>query len=122
MNIFPNDKVNTQPRSKSRSLAWLPWIVGGLMLVTLISGRGVLAQDGGAGSRELSIENGILRVSLFPWDASLTVVDKRIGLVWRQQTRPGFRVASGTLRTAPTSLSAQVVGEDEIVGVHGFKP
>lgn len=129
MNIFPNDKVNTQPRSKSRSLAWLPWIVGGLMLVTLISGRGVLAQDGGAGSRELSIENGILRVSLFPSDASLTVVDKRIGLVWRQQTRPGFRVASGTLRTAPTSLSAQVVGEDEIYTVtiafakecpHGF--
>src|SRR5438093_6317170 len=35
-----------------------------------------------------TIENDVLRISLSISDASLTVVDKRITLEWRQQARP----------------------------------
>jgi Glycosyl hydrolases related to GH101 family, GH129 len=58
-----------------------------------------------------SIENEVVRISLSISDASLTVVDKRIALEWRQQVRPGFRVAPDSIRTNPTSLSATVLGE-----------
>jgi hypothetical protein len=71
-----------------------------------------MAQEGATSGRAPAIENNVLRVSLSPQDASLTVVDKRIGLVWRQQARPGFRVALDTMSIAPTSLSAKVVGEE----------
>jgi glycosyl hydrolase family 129 len=63
------------------------------------------------GNDRLTLENVVLRVSLSPQDASLTVVDKRIGLVWRQQVRPGFRVAPDGVRVTPTTLSAKVLGE-----------
>jgi Glycosyl hydrolases related to GH101 family, GH129 len=63
------------------------------------------------GNDRLTLENVVLRVSLSPQDASLTVVDKRIALVWRQQVRPGFRVAPDGVRVTPTTLSAKVLGE-----------
>jgi Glycosyl hydrolases related to GH101 family, GH129 len=58
-----------------------------------------------------NVENDVLRVSLSRDDASLTVVDKRIQLEWRQQVRPGFRVAPDSVHIRPTSLSARVEGE-----------
>ena len=60
-----------------------------------------------------TIENDVLRISLSISDASLTVVDKRVALDWRQQVRPGFRVASDSIRVSPTSLSATVLGEGQ---------
>jgi hypothetical protein len=63
------------------------------------------------GNDRLTLENVVLRVSLSPQGASLTVVDKRIALVWRQQVRPGFRVAPDGVRVTPTTLSAKVLGE-----------
>ena len=58
-----------------------------------------------------TLENDVLRISLSSQDASLTVVDKRIGLVWRQQVRSGFRVAPDGMCVTPTTLSAKVLGE-----------
>jgi hypothetical protein len=57
-----------------------------------------------------TIENDVLRISLSVSDASLTVVDKRIGLEWRQQVRSGFRVTPDNVRLSPTSISATVLG------------
>ncbi len=59
-----------------------------------------------------SLENEVLRVSLSRQDASLAVEDKRSGLVWRQQARPGFQVAPETVRVASTSISAIVLGKE----------
>src|SRR5439155_5096534 len=56
-------------------------------------------------------ENDVLRISLSSQDASLTVVDKRIGLVWRQQVRPRFRIAPDGMHVTSTTLSAKVLGE-----------
>ena len=67
--------------------------------------------NGQKGNGVQSIENDIVRISLSTSDASLTVVDKRIPLEWRQQVRPGFRVAPESIRTNPTSLAATVLGE-----------
>jgi hypothetical protein len=58
-----------------------------------------------------TLENDVLRISLSSEDASLTVVDKRIGLVWRQRVRPGFHVAPDSMRVTPTTFSAKVLGE-----------
>jgi hypothetical protein len=58
-----------------------------------------------------TIENGVLRISLSTSDASLTVVDKRIPLEWRQQVRRGFRVPPDSIHTSPSSFSATVVGD-----------
>ena len=58
-----------------------------------------------------NVENDVLRISLSISDASLTVVDKRITLEWRQRVRPGFRVAPDSVHIRPTSLSARVEGE-----------
>jgi len=67
--------------------------------------------DGQKGNDVPTIENDVVRISLSTSDASLTVVDKRIPLEWRQQVRPGFRVAPDSIHTTPTSLSATVLGE-----------
>src|SRR4051794_13297109 len=56
------------------------------------------------------LENEALRISLSPQDASFSVTDKRIGLVWPQQVTPGLRVVAGSLKQTPGSLSAQVAG------------
>jgi hypothetical protein len=58
-----------------------------------------------------TLENDVLRISLSSQDAFLTVVDKRIGLVWRQRVRPGFHVAPDGMRATPTTFSAKVLGE-----------
>jgi hypothetical protein len=58
-----------------------------------------------------TIENDAVRIALSIADASLTVVDKRITLEWRQQVRPGFHVAPDSVRVSPSSLSATVLGE-----------
>lgn len=84
--------------------------VGGLSLVTLAAGPEALAQTGTIIGKEFVLENDVLRVALSPADGSLSVVDKRIGLVWRQQAKPGFRVAPEGLSRTPTTLSAKVVG------------
>ncbi len=59
----------------------------------------------------LSIENDVLRVSLSRQDASLTVTDKRIGLIWRQQVTPGFQVAASAVKQTPGGLSAEITGK-----------
>lgn len=69
--------------------------------------------NGQNGNDAPPIENDLVRISLSASDASLIVVDKRIPLEWRQQVRPGFRVASDTIRTNATSLSATVLGGAE---------
>ena len=69
--------------------------------------------NGPDGNLSPTIENDVLRISLSPQDASLTAVDKRITLEWRQQVRPDFRVAPESIRASPTSLSAKVLGEGE---------
>jgi Glycosyl hydrolases related to GH101 family, GH129 len=58
-----------------------------------------------------SIENDALRISLRTQDASLTVIDKQIGLVWRQQMTRGFQVAISSVKQTPGSLSAEVTGQ-----------
>ena len=58
----------------------------------------------------VSIENDALRISLAVQDASLTVTDKRIGLVWRQHVTPGFQVIASSVKETPGNLSAEVTG------------
>ena len=60
-----------------------------------------------------TLENSILRLTLSSQDASLTVIDKRIGLTWRQQVRPGFHVVPGSLQANESSISAKVLGEGQ---------
>src|SRR5262249_14809253 len=60
---------------------------------------------------QVSVENDALQVSLAVEDASLTVTDKRIGLVWRQQVRPGFQVIASSVKQTPENLSAEVTGD-----------
>ena len=67
--------------------------------------------NGQSGNDRPTIENDVLRIALSMSDASLTVVDKRVTLEWRQQVRPGFRVAPDSIRMSPTSFSARVLGE-----------
>src|SRR5512146_1702934 len=79
------------------------WLLPALSLFTAAFCRGQ--------NNELpSIDNDMLRIAVSTADASLTVVDKRIGLEWRQQVRAGLRIAPDTVRVSPTSLSATVVG------------
>ena len=68
--------------------------------------------NGQTGNDVPSIEDDVVRISLSTSDASLSVVDKRIPLEWRQQVRSGFRIALDSIRTSPTSLSARVLGEE----------
>ena len=59
------------------------------------------------------LENEALRIDLSPLDGSITVIDKRIDLTWRQQIEPGFKVAPETLRITPGAISARVTGPRE---------
>ena len=102
----------TQPLSNTWSRRRFIRGVGGLSLVTLAAARDTLAQEGTPSGKAFTLENDVLRVSLSPQDAALTVVDKRIGLTWRQQASPGFRVAPDSVKVTPTTLSAKVVGAD----------
>jgi len=86
--------------------------VGGLSLAALAAGQETLAQERTISGKTFALENEVLRVTLSPQDAALTVVDKRIGLVWRQQASPSFRVASEGVSVTPKTLSAKVAGPD----------
>ena len=110
-------KVTTQPHTEWWSRREFLRGVGGLPLVALAAGQQGLAQEAAYEGKAPALENEVLRVSLSLQDASLTVVDKRIGLVWRQQTRPGFRLALDAMSIAPTSLFAKVVGEEATYAV-----
>jgi Glycosyl hydrolases related to GH101 family, GH129 len=59
------------------------------------------------------LENEALRIDLSPQDGSITVVDKRIDLTWRQQVEPGFKVVPETLRVTAGSISCRVSGPGE---------
>ena len=82
------------------------WSLAALLLLLSAS-----FSNGQKGNDVPTIENDVVRISLSASDASLTVVDKRIPLEWRQQVRPGFRVAPDSIHTTPASLSATVLGE-----------
>jgi hypothetical protein len=84
--------------------------VGGLSLAALATGEKALGQPGGNNGKEFVLENDVLRIALSQMDGSLSVLDKRIGLVWRQRVKPGFRVASEGASATATVLSATVIG------------
>lgn len=106
------DKAAARPQTEIWSRRRFLHGVGGLSLVTLAAGGESLAREGAPGGKAFTLENDVLRVSLSPQDAALAVVDKRIGLEWRQQVSPGFRVAAEAVSVTSTSLSAKVVGAD----------
>jgi len=83
-------------------LLQLLWVVCG--------GQFLLAADPNSAPR---LENDILRIDLSPQDASITVLDKRIDLTWRQKVRAGFRVVPGTLHVTSDVISCQVSGPGE---------
>jgi len=56
------------------------------------------------------LENEALRIDLSPLDGSITVVDKRIDLTWRQQIESGFKIVPDTLRVTTGSISGRVSG------------
>jgi len=109
--------MSTQPHSRAWNRRQFLRSTGGLSLGVLAAGHGALAQEKETNSKAPTLENDVLRVSLSPQDATLTVVDKRIGLEWRQQVSPGFRVAPETVSVTPTTLSAKVVGADATYAV-----
>lgn len=102
--------MNTQRYAKSLSRRCFLRVTERLTLVSLAVGKGVLAQDNQANGRAPVLENNVLRVSLSPQDASITVTDKRIGLTWSQQTQPGFHIASDSVKVTPTTLYAKIAG------------
>ncbi len=67
----------------------------------------------GAMAADPRLENEVLRLDLSLADASLTVIDKRINLTWRQNVKPGFKVDPGTLRVTANSISGRVSGARE---------
>ena len=87
--------------------------MAGASLLALAGGRKAWAAQAADGGREFVLENAILRLSLSLANAGVTVVDKRSGLTWRQQIRPGFRVTEGSVREMPNALSAEVTGPKE---------
>ena len=68
-------------------------------------------------SDQVTLENDLLRISLSPQDASLTVTDKRNGLLWRQQVRPGFHLAPAEARVSPTAVSCKVLADNDTYAV-----
>ena len=78
-----------------------------LLLLSCLAGGFARGADENASA---ILENEALRISLSPQDASFSVTDKRIGLVWPQQVTPGFRVVADSLKRTPGSLSAEVAG------------
>lgn len=84
------------------------------LVLRLVSGLSLLLSvTAGLGANDSpapSLENDVLRIVLTSADASLTVTDKRNGLVWHQQVRPGYRVAPDALSATSTSISGNVLG------------
>ncbi len=98
-------------RSKSEPLSRRQVLRGGgLSLASLAARQERPAQQGTIGERAFRLENDVLRVTLSESDGSFSVVDKRSGLAWRQQARPGFRAALESVTVTPTILSAKVAG------------
>lgn len=64
-------------------------------------------------SQQPRLENEVLRIELSTGDGSITVIDKRDNLTWRQQVEPGFKVAADSLRVTPGSISCRVSGPGE---------
>src|SRR5262245_58235884 len=81
--------------------------LGALPLALLVAGAVGAAES----DTPTSLENETLRISLAVQDASLTVADRRIGLVWRQRVTPGFRVVASSVAQSPGKLSAEVTGQ-----------
>lgn len=78
-----------------------------LLVLFVCTGFTVLGQA----QETATIESPVLRVTLQPKDASVTVTDKRSGFVWRQQVRDGFRVIDNSLKTSANSISGKVTGD-----------
>jgi hypothetical protein len=99
-------------RSKSEPLSRRQVLrrVGGLSLSTLAAGPEALAKQGTLSGKEPTLENDVLRIALSQADGSFSIVDKRNGMVWRQQASPGFRVVPETVTVNPTTLSAKLAG------------
>jgi len=57
-----------------------------------------------------NVENDVLRMTLSLSDASLTVVDKRIGHTWKQAVTFGYSVAASSVRCSGGEMSADVAG------------
>lgn len=91
--------------------------MGGLSLVTLVAAQQAPARQGTISGKSFTLENDVLRVALSQSDGSFSVVDKRSGLVWRQQANPGFRVVAEGVIVTPTTLSAKVMGADGVYPV-----
>ena len=87
-------------------------LIGPSRIRVAASAAAAAASDESKGKQTPMLENDVLRLSLSLQDASLTVVDKRIGLVWRQQARTGFRVEPDAMSVSPTSLTAKVVTKE----------
>jgi hypothetical protein len=81
----------------------------GLSLLLLVCLDGAFARGAGDDA-STTLESDTLRVSFSPRDASFSVTDRRIGLTWRQDVAPGFRVVADSVRHAPGRLSAEVAG------------
>jgi hypothetical protein len=111
MKMDLNDGTHTPAHADARSRRRFLQHTGGVTLAALASGQGGQAREHPVDGQAPTIENSVLRISLSLQDASITVMDKRIGLVWRQQTRPGFHVAPDSVKATPTTLSAKVAGE-----------
>jgi hypothetical protein len=79
--------------------------LGALTLMWFVAARLIAADNPAA-----VIENDLLRVALASDDASLTVTDKRQGLVWRQEVKPGFQVGAASVKQSPGNVSAEVTG------------
>src|SRR4051812_26710461 len=89
-------------KASPRWLLPVGWLLCGSPLLT--------AADTGGPPK---LENEVLRITLSPQDAGITVVDKRINLIWQQKVHPGFRVAPETLRVATGTISCRVLGPGE---------
>src|SRR5438067_4963644 len=87
--------------------------LAGASLIAIAGGQKARAQTSASGGREFVVENAVLRIGLSVAHASLTVIDKRIDLTWRQQPAAGFSVNADSVRTEPGALSAEVTGPKE---------
>jgi len=65
------------------------------------------------GNSAAVLENESLQISLASGDASLTVTEKRGRQVWKQQVRPGFRVAPEGRRVTGDTITADILGQNQ---------
>ncbi|MBA3542829.1 MAG: hypothetical protein H0T83_00050 [Chthoniobacterales bacterium] len=82
------------------------WLLSLFLLPMSSPGR----DEGAEAKSSTVLEDDVLRVTLAPQDASIAVLDKRSGYLWRQQVQPGFRVDPASLRSTPATITAKVLG------------